>query len=97
MDNSGSERPFQRIAKLRSASLFAGSTEGAHTLAIHMGLAMTCRNLRVDPQAYYTWALERVGTHRDVFGMTAEQLTPAAYVEAMRVAEGEGEGVASAA
>lgn len=78
-DNSASERVFQRVAKLRLACLFAGSTEGAHSIAVLMGLSATCRNLRVDPQAYFTWALERRGTHADVFGLSAEQLTPAAY------------------
>ena len=28
MDNSGSEREFQRVSKLRHACLFAGGTEG---------------------------------------------------------------------
>lgn len=79
MDNSGSEREFQRVAKLRGSCLFAGGTEGAHAMAIIMGLAATCRHLDVDPQAWFTWALERRGTHKDVFDMTPEQLTPAAY------------------
>ena len=79
MDNSGSEREFQRVAKLRHACLFAGGTEGAHTMATLMGLAATCRHLGVDPQAWFTWALERRGTHKDVFDMKPEQLTPAAY------------------
>jgi hypothetical protein len=30
-------------------------------------------------QAYLTWAFERLGTHRDLFGLSAEQLTPAAF------------------
>ena len=79
MDNSGSEREFQRVAKLRHACLFAGGTEGAHAMATLMGLSATCRHLGVDPQAWFTWALERRGTHKDVFDMTPEQLTPAAY------------------
>ncbi len=79
MDNSGSERHFQRVAKLRHACLFAGGTEGAHAMATLMGLAATCRLQGVDPQAWFTWALERRGTHADLFALTAEQLTPAAY------------------
>jgi transposase len=79
MDNSASEREFQRVAKLRHACLFAGGTEGAHAMAVLMGLASTCRHLGVDPQAWFTWALERRGTHKDLFGLTPEQLTPAAY------------------
>ena len=77
--NSESEREFQRVAKLRHACLFAGGTEGAHTMATIMGLAATCRHLDIDPQAYFTWALERRGTHADLFGLAAEQLTPTAY------------------
>lgn len=78
-DNSGSEREFQRVAKLRHACLFAGGPEGAHAMATLMGLAATCRHLGVDPQAWFTWALERRGTHKDVFAMAPEQITPAAY------------------
>ncbi|MEZ4319806.1 MAG: hypothetical protein R3F61_19990 [Myxococcota bacterium] len=48
-------------------------------MAVLMGLSATCRNLQVDPQAYFTWALERRGTHASVFGLEAHQLTPAAY------------------
>jgi len=83
-DNSSSEREFQRVAKLRHACLFAGGTEGAHAMAVLMGLASTCRHLGVDPQAWFTWALERRGTHKDLFGLTAGQLTPAAYANTLR-------------
>ena len=48
-------------------------------MATLMGLAATCRHAGVDPFRYFLWALERRGTHKDVFGLTAEQLTPAAY------------------
>ena len=44
-----------------------------------MGLAATCRHLDVDPQAWFSWVLERRGTHKGAFEMTPEQLTPAAY------------------
>ncbi len=30
-------------------------------------------------QAYLTWAFERLGTHRDVFGLRPEAMTPAAF------------------
>src|SRR5690606_15156868 len=79
IDNSLSEREFQHVAKLRLNSLFAGSTEGAHRAATLLGITATCRAIGVDPLAYLTWAFERLGTHRDVFGMSAAQLTPAAY------------------
>jgi len=28
---------------------------------------------------YLTWAFERLGTHRDVFGLRLEDMTPAAF------------------
>lgn len=82
LDNSASEREFQAIAKLRLNCLFAGGTEGAHRAAILLGLAATCRRLGVDYEAYLTWAFIRRGTHRDKYGLSAEELTPAAYKRA---------------
>ena len=80
IDNSGSEREYQAVAKLRLNSLFAGGTEGAHRAAVLLGIAATCRALGVDPLAYMAWAFERLGTHRDDFGnLPASKLTPAAY------------------
>jgi hypothetical protein len=80
IDNSGSEREYQAVAKLRLNSLFAGGTEGAHRAAVLLGIAATCRALDVDAFAYMIWAFERPGTHRDLFGnMPASKLTPAAY------------------
>lgn len=79
IDNSASEREFQAVAKLRLNSLFAGGTEGAHRAATLLGIAATCRGCAVDPLAYLSWAFERLGTHREVFEMTAAELTPAAY------------------
>ncbi len=80
IDNSGSEREFQAVAKLRLNSLFAGGTEGAHRAAVLLGIAATCRALAIDTIAYLTWAFERLGTHREDFGsLPASSLTPAAY------------------
>lgn len=81
IDNSASEREYQNVAKLRLNSLFAGSTEGAHRAAALLGIAATCRSLGVDTQAYLGWAFTRLGTHRDVYGLTAAELTPAAYAK----------------
>ena len=47
-----------------------------------MELATTCRALNVDTQAYLSWVLTRVGTHRDLYGLSAAELTPAAYARA---------------
>lgn len=80
IDNSASEREFQWVAKLRLNSFFAGGTEGARRAAILLGVAATCRRLRVDMEAYLTWVFVRRGTHRDKYAeLTAADLTPQAY------------------
>ena len=79
MDNSASEREYQNVAKIRLNSLFAGSTEGAHRAAVLLGIVATCRALKIDPQAYLGWALTRLGTHRDIYNLSAAEMTPAAY------------------
>jgi len=79
IDNSPTEREFQNVAKLRLNMLFAGSTEGAHRACVLLGVIATCRALRVPAQAYLAWAFERLGTHRDVFDLPLEALTPAAF------------------
>lgn len=79
IDNSATEREFQNVAKLRLNMLFAGSTEGAHRACVLLGIVASCRAVGVPVQAYLTWAFERLGTHRDVFGLRPEELTPAAF------------------
>ena len=79
IDNNEAEREFQRHAKLRYASLFAGSIEGAHRWATLLGVVRTAQKLDLDVQAYLTWMFERRGTHRKRFGMAAGELTPMAY------------------
>ena len=79
IDNSATEREFQNVAKLRLNMLFAGSTEGAHRACVLLGIVATCRALRVPVQAYLSWAFDRLGTHRDVFGLALEDMTPAAF------------------
>jgi transposase len=83
LDNSASEREYQAVAKLRLNMLFAGGTEGAHRAATLLGITATCRSLGVDAQAYLAWAFERLGTHREVFGLSAAEITPAAYKAAL--------------
>ena len=78
IDNSGSEREFQAVAKIRLNSLFAGGTEGAHRATVLLGIAATCRHLEVDLQAYLTWVFIRRGTHRAKYNLSASELTPAA-------------------
>jgi transposase len=79
IDNSPTEREFQNVAKLRLNMLFAGSTEGAHRACVLLGIVATCRAVKVPVQAYLAWAFERLGTHRDVFGLALDELTPAAF------------------
>jgi len=79
IDNSATEREFQNVAKLRLNVLFAGSTEGAHRACVLLGIVATCRTVGVPVQAYLTWAFERLGTHRDVFNLPLEAMTPAAF------------------
>jgi transposase len=79
IDNSPTEREFQNFAKLRLNMLFAGSTEGAHRACVLLGIVATCRALGVPVQAYLAWAFDRLGTHRESFGLALEALTPAAF------------------
>jgi hypothetical protein len=85
IDNSRTEREFQNIAKLRLNVLFAGSTEGAHRACVLLGIVATCRAIAigVPVQAYFAWAFERLGTHRDVFGLPLAEITPAAFKRAL--------------
>ncbi len=79
IDNSPTEREFQNLAKLRLNMLFAGSTEGAHRACVLLGIVATCRAIGVPVQAYLAWAFERLGTHREKFGLALEEITPAAF------------------
>jgi hypothetical protein len=82
IDNSATEREFQNVAKLRLNMLFAGSAEGAHRACILLGIVATCRAVGVPVQAYLAWAFERLGTHRDVFALPLDEITPAAFKRA---------------
>ena len=79
IDNNRSERAFQDHARLRLNALFAGSAEGGRRWAILLGVVTTAQRLGLDVQAYLTWMFERRGTRKRAFGLTAAQLTPAAY------------------
>ena len=80
IDNSPTEREFQNVAKLRLNALFAGSSEGAHRACVLLGIAATCRAVGVSALRYMTWAFVRLGTHRDLYGLDAVDVTPAAFV-----------------
>ena len=79
IDNSPTEREFQNLAKLRLNMLFAGSTEGAHRACVLLGIVATCRVIGVPVQAYLVWAFDRLGTHRERFGLPLAEITPAAF------------------
>jgi hypothetical protein len=84
IDNSPTEREFQNVAKLRLNMLFAGSSEGAHRACVLLGIVATCRAQGVRVQEYLTWAFERLGTHRDLYDLPVEALTPAAFRRATK-------------
>ncbi len=84
IDNSATERIYQDVAKLRNNVLFAGSTEGAHRLAVILGIVASCKLLGIDGEAYLGWVLTRLGTHRKHYNLPASQLTPAAYAASLR-------------
>jgi hypothetical protein len=79
IDNNQSERAFQDHARLRLNSLFAGSGEGGRRWALLLGVVTTAQRHDLDVQAYLTWMFERRGTRKREYGLTAAQLTPAAY------------------
>ncbi len=79
IDNSPTERKFQNVVKLRMNMLFAGSTEGAHRVCILLCIIATCRAVGVPIPPYLAWPFDRLGTHRDLFGLSLEEMTPAAF------------------
>ena len=44
-----------------------------------LGIVATCRAQGVAAQPYLTWAFECLGTHRDLFALPLEEMTPAAF------------------
>jgi transposase len=79
LDNNASEREFQRHAKLRHASLFAGSVAGAERWATLLSVVRTTQKCGVDVEAYLAWVFDHMGTHRGRLGRAPEDLTPMAY------------------
>ncbi len=47
-----------------------------------LGIVPSCRALGVPVQDYLAWAFERLGTHRDLYALPIDQLTPAAFKRA---------------
>jgi hypothetical protein len=63
LDNGACERAFKPVALGRKNWLFAGSDRGGETAAVLMSLCTTCKNLKIDPQAYLCDVLDRISTH----------------------------------
>jgi transposase len=63
LDNGACERAFKPVALGRKNWLFAGSDKGGQTAAILMSLCTTCKELKIDPQAYLRDVLGRISTH----------------------------------
>ena len=63
LDNGACERAFKPVALGRKNWLFAGSDRGGETAAVLMSLCTTCKDLRIDPQAYLRDVLGRISTH----------------------------------
>jgi transposase len=63
LDNGACERAFKPVALGRKNWLFAGSDRGGETAAVLMSLCTTCKNHKIDPQAYLRDVLDRISTH----------------------------------
>jgi hypothetical protein len=79
LDNNASEREFQRLAKHRHASLFAGSVAGAERWATLLSVVRTAQKCGVHVERYLARVFDHMGTHRGRLGRAPEDLTPMAY------------------
>ena len=82
IDNNASERALRTVAVGRKNWLFAGSDEGARRAAIIYSLVVSCRNLGIDPFAYFADVLPRL---RALPAEPLRELTPAAWMAARKV------------
>ena len=78
-DNNWSERELRKVNMVRNNSLYAGGFDGAVRLCTLLTLIGTCRLLGIEPFAYLEWALAHCVPHSQNRGLTAADLTPAAY------------------
>ena len=70
---------FSTGANTEQAARATRGSSAAHRACVLLGIVATCRALRIPAQAYLAWAFERLGTHRDVFALPLEDMTPAAF------------------
>ncbi|APR78583.1 Hypothetical protein A7982_03930 [Minicystis rosea] len=72
-------RPRLRAAREVRADGEIGAAKVRAWTGHPLGIVATCRAIGVPVQAYLTWVFERLGTHREMFGLALEALTPAAF------------------
>lgn len=82
-DNNAVERALRLVAVGRKNWLFAGSEESAHDAAILYTLVASCRELGVDPWAYFHDVIKRRAADPSA---SAATLTPRAWWAARRAA-----------
>lgn len=63
IDNNRAERSIKSVVIGRKNFLFMGGSRGGWAAAIVFSLMETCRQNKIDPQAYLTDVLERLPTH----------------------------------
>ena len=64
LDNNGVENAIRPVALGRRNWLFAGSESGGQRAAILFSLITTCKRLGIDPNAYLTDVIARIGAHK---------------------------------
>lgn len=64
LDNNGVENAIRPVAVGRRNWLFAGSQSGGQRAATLYSLITTCKRLEIEPCAYLTDVIARIGTHK---------------------------------
>lgn len=64
LDNNGVENAIRPVALGRRNWLFAGSESGGQRAAILFSLITTCKRLEIEPCAYLTDVIARIGEHK---------------------------------
>lgn len=86
LDNNPAERALRRVAVGRKNWLFAGSENGAETACTLYSILATCRLHGVNPFAYLSDVLPRIGQHAKVDVLA---LNPKAWDQARKKREAE--------
>lgn len=64
LDNNGVENAIRPVALGRRNWMFAGSESGGRRAAILFSLVTTCKRLDIEPTAYLTDVIARIGSHK---------------------------------